>query len=368
MRYALFPRAAILGAAAILTAATALPTPAWAQSVSPSRDSIAAQTLFDVAKRLMGEGKFADACPKLEESQRLDPAIGTHFTMAECYERVGRLATAWVTYLDVASDAAAQKRSDREQYAKKRAAALEPRLIRLAVVVPPASATKDLQIRRDGELLREAQWGLPVPVDPGSHTVSASAPGKTTWQATVAATEEGKTLSLEVPRLAGANGVASAAGTSPAPTGPVATSATATSATTTSATPATATLASHGDGSATPSGGLGGQRVWALAVAGVGVAGVVVGSIFGAEALSKHSDSQTQCPSGACTPAGMSDVQSGQSAGNVSTIAFGVGGIAIAGAAALWLLAPSTRPTTGAVRATPLVARDGGGLALGGAW
>jgi hypothetical protein len=334
MRQTFAPHAAIAVVALFFAAQSA---PARAQS--SARDPVAAQALFDVAKRLMTDGKYGEACPKLEESQRLDPAIGTHYTMAECYERAGRLATAWVTYLDVASESAAEHRADREQYAKGRAAALEPRLARIVVLVKHAGAVKDLRIQRDAESLREAQWGVPVPVDPGPHVVTASAAGKLPWRTTATATEEGRTVTVEVPALVDAP-VAEAR-----PPGP--------------AVPPTPED-SHS--------GLGGQKVVALGAAGVGVAGIVVGSIFGLEAFSKHSDSQQQCPGGACTPTGNGDVQSGKSAGNVSTVAFSVGGIALAGAAALWLLAPSTSSTTGSVRAAPIVARDGAGLAVGGAW
>jgi hypothetical protein len=334
MRQTLAPYAAIPLVALLLAAQSA---PARAQSAA--RDPVAAQTLFDVAKRLMADGKYGEACPKLEESERLDPAIGTHYTMAECYEKAGRLATAWVTYLDVASESAAEHRADREQYARARATALEPRLARIVVSVKHASAAKDLRIQRDTESLREAQWGVPVPVDPGTHVITASAPGKLPWRTTAVATEDGKTVTIEVPALADAP-VAEVR-----PPGPP-------------VTPAPEESRS----------GLGGQRVVALGAAGVGVAGIVVGSIFGLEAFSRHSDSQRECPGGACTPAGSNDVQSGKSAGNVATVAFSVGGIALAGAAALWLLAPGAGSTTGSVHAAPLVARDGAGLAVGGAW
>ena len=88
------------------------------------------------ARALMKAKNYAEACPKLAESQRLDPGIGTQFHLADCYENQGKLASAWATFLEVASLAAASNQPDREKAAKARAARLEPRLPRLTIVVP----------------------------------------------------------------------------------------------------------------------------------------------------------------------------------------------------------------------------------------
>jgi hypothetical protein len=309
---------------------------------------VAAQALFDTGKRLATEHKYAEACPKFEESQRLDPAIGTHYAMAECYEKAGRLASAWVAYLDVASEAGAQKRADREKYAKARAAALAPRLSRISVLVPPSSRAPGLEIKRDGETLHDAQWGVPVPADPGSHVIAATAPGKLAFQTTVVVRDEGKIEEVTLGPLADAP--------APPPTvvGP------------------TPSATAGGEAPPVPPGegphGLGTQRILALAIGAVGLGGVIVGSVFGLETLSKHSSSQQECPGNACSPAGLQDVSDGKNAGNVSTIAFAVGGAALAGGVVLWLTAPSSSPKVGSLDVTPLVARDTGGLSLRGVW
>lgn len=59
---------------------------AAAQGKSP------ADVLFDEGTALMNAGKYAEACPKLEQSLKLDPGIGGMLWLADCYERAGRTA------------------------------------------------------------------------------------------------------------------------------------------------------------------------------------------------------------------------------------------------------------------------------------
>ena len=169
-----------------LALATALTPRAHAQTAGEK--AAAAQALFDDAMRLLKAGQAAEACPKLEESQRLDPGMATQFRMAECYERVGKIASAWATFIEVADAATLAKLPDREAVARKRADALAPRLPRLILSVPPAVASVEgLEVQRDGAPVGRAIWGVPMPVDPGEHVVSARAPGKRAWEARVTA-------------------------------------------------------------------------------------------------------------------------------------------------------------------------------------
>src|SRR3954470_7719713 len=98
--------------------------PALAQ---PSPDArAAAAALFEDGRRLMGENKYAEACPKLEESQRVDPGMGTLYNLSVCFEAIGRTASAWVGFREVAQMASAAGQSDREKAARGKASALEP--------------------------------------------------------------------------------------------------------------------------------------------------------------------------------------------------------------------------------------------------
>ena len=111
--------------------------PAAAQSAA--QKAAMAQALYESGTQLLERGEHAAACPKLEESQRLDPAMGTSL-LATCSPATGRPTSAWSLFLEVAGLAHRAGNPMRESTARARAAALEPHLPRLTAVVPEAVA------------------------------------------------------------------------------------------------------------------------------------------------------------------------------------------------------------------------------------
>jgi hypothetical protein len=160
-----------------------------------------AEGLYRQARDLMAAGKLDEACPKFAESQRLDPATGTLLNLAACHERQGKLATAWLEYSDVIASARRDGRQDRVDYATERVAALEPRLSRLTLVLAAGDDDPSLLLELDGASFGRAAIGAPTPVDPGKHTVRASAPGKKPWQQEITIGAEADQQSLTIPRL-----------------------------------------------------------------------------------------------------------------------------------------------------------------------
>lgn len=165
---------------------------------SAAEASATAHSLFVEARSAMEKGAYDDACPKLEESMRLDPAVGTQLNLGECYEKAGKVASAWAAFLDATSMAKASQQPAREKLARARAKALEARLPKLVLDVD-TSAEPGMEILRDGALVGAASFGTAIAVDPGAHDVVASAPGKMSWR-TVVEAKEGQVARVVVPR------------------------------------------------------------------------------------------------------------------------------------------------------------------------
>jgi hypothetical protein len=149
-----------LAGALAAAAALSLAAPARAD------DSAAAEALFQQAKQLTEQQRWADACPKFEASYKLDRTLGTLLNLADCEEHVNRVATAWARWGEAVE--LCQKTADkREAFAAKRRDKLTPRLPMLRIDVPAGKTS--LQIYRDGVKIDAAAYGVPLPSDPGSH-------------------------------------------------------------------------------------------------------------------------------------------------------------------------------------------------------
>jgi tetratricopeptide (TPR) repeat protein len=158
-----------------------------------------AQALFDDGRELMTQKRYHEACAKFEESNRLDPAMGTQYNLADCYDFIGRYTRAWILFVDVAAAARAGGERDREAAARSRAAKLEPRLTKLRVVVddPVPGLTVHLGERE----LPAAQWGTALPIEGGDYTLRAAAPGYRDWRRVVRVEGQGVTEEANVPGL-----------------------------------------------------------------------------------------------------------------------------------------------------------------------
>lgn len=196
--------AAWIGLASVSFSGVALAQPG--ASVNPQ-----ALSLFKEGQALMERGDYRAACPKFEESLRIQRGIGTLYNLAECYEKLGRTASAWRGFREVQAASEAEGRTDRGMAARERVEKLEPTLVKLRIEVPKNLASvKGLEIRRGESTVSRDEWGVALPVDPGTYRVRASLPGKVDWSATFNAERPGGVVVVRVPELPAARSKAEA--------------------------------------------------------------------------------------------------------------------------------------------------------------
>lgn len=351
-------RARVLGA----LIAAALLTPARpARADGSAADKATAEALFEHGKALMKEGHFAEACPKLTESQRIDPGVGTMLYLADCLEKNGQTASAWGQFLDAAAAARAAGQIERERKAHARAVALEGKLHRLSITLLPGADVPGFEVKRDGAAVPKATFGTALPLDPGEHTVEATAPGKKPWSTKlrVDATNTAS-ISLVVPVLEDAPAA-------PPPVEP------------TSTRPVTAPAPRLIDEPGRPAPRAEAPppivrettspaRVVGGVLVGVGLGVTAVAGILGTLALVKNTDSKPDCHvNNWCTPAGTDARNTALSLATDSTITLIAGATAFTTGIVL-LVATKAPPSSEkqVFQVGPMMGAGRGGLSLRG--
>jgi hypothetical protein len=317
-----------------------------------AENKAAAEALFDEGRTLMGKGDVAGACRKFEESDRLDTAPGTLLNLAGCYERLGKVASAWATYRRTAPLARERGQAEREKFARTRATELEPRLPRLRIMVPDGSRVDGLTVVRDGKDLGASLWGQALPVDPGTIQVTATARGRESWSGR-AELKEGKTEELEVPLL---KPLPSGAEPAAAPAAPSAAPSTAAPGQKPLEQPA-ASLDSHRGQT---------QRITSYVVGGVAGVALVATGFLALQARNKNEDSLAHCDKNdpnSCDPLGVSQRNDALRYGNWATVTGVAAGVLAAGAVTLYFTAPKAR-----VGLLGGFDHQGGTVALQGRW
>jgi hypothetical protein len=274
--------------------------PALAAAQNGSDTKAAANALFDEGKRLIAAGDVGHACAKFEASLQLVDQLGVRLNLADCHERQGRTATAWAEFSEAASQAD-KRGDDRAAYARQRAEALEPRLTKLVISVLPATRRPGLVVRRDSMMVPREAFGTPLPIDPGSHTITASF-GDRTWSDRIEVRKPGEVITVEVPRWLAMPRIVE-----PVP-------------------PGRRHLLGLGVGAG-----------------GVVLVGVAVG--LGLEARSQWASVGTHCDAThLCDAEGVSINHRARLYGNAGTIVGGVGLAAVIAGTVLYVTAPATRP------------------------
>jgi hypothetical protein len=294
--------------------------------VAQEGNKAAAEALFSAGRDLMAQGKFNEACTKFEGSQKLDAGLGTLLYLADCYERANRLASAWATFKEAESIAMGRSDQSRAQVAKERYTKLEPRLSKIVVRIADGNDPQTV-VKHHGHVVPRESLGIALPVDAGDQAVEAGAPGRKTWTASVRVEGEGVTVPIDVPVLQMDNAAKPEAATTPLPNEPP---------------PPAADAGAQGSGGST-------QRTIGIIVGGVGVVGIVVGTVFGLKAKSKNDQSKDECSTpdpNRCSADGVELRNQALNAAKIGTVGMIVGGVGLVGGITLFLTAPSDKPAS----------------------
>lgn len=274
-----------------------------------------AETLFQRGVELSESGRIADACTQFDASLQIDPALGTLFRLADCYDRVGRTASAWALFSEAQARAKASEQVARERIAAERVANLELRLSKLSLSVGDDASLPGLELHLNDVVVPSASWGLELPVDPGPQRLRLSAPGRREWVGTVTVGKGPSARHFTLPTLAIAPAAPPRAAAPLAPPPPR---------------PEAADAAFY--------------PTWlGYTLAGLGLAGAGVASFMGYRAYDLNQQSLDQCSSAnanACTERGDALRDDARRAGVTSTVLAIAGGALVAGGITIVLLAP----------------------------
>ena len=331
-----------LGLAAVATVTEASADPASARQ---------ADKLFRQAAEALAQKHYDEACPKLEESDRLERAVGTEYNLAVCYELSHKPASARRKYLEAAAFARQSGKETTAKEATERAKKLDlvvPRLVIRAPADKPAGAS----LRCDGQPLDLEAWKKPIELDPGAHRVIVMADGFATFDKVISLVESETTdLQVVFTPLAGR------------------------------AAPPVVAAPGKPEPGADQSSSSGAPFPWkwiGLGAAAVGVVGMGVGGYFALHAKSASDDSG--CTNGRTCPdePSASRLRTAKSDADLATVLFVAGGVLTVGGGLLFFLAPSSPPSGATVaqsapqglrvKLTPAASRELTGLRVIGSF
>jgi hypothetical protein len=303
---------ALVGGFVVWLNCWASPALSWAQTDDASR--AAARDLATAGVEAYQRDNFADASSKLERAYQVLRVPSLGLWSARALVKVGQWVKASERYREVMRLSVAEGDQAVQKQARADAAteldALTPRIPRVVIKLEGAGA-EDTTVSVDGVAVSAALIGESRVIDPGRHLVEARRGDQVAKVEVVLAEGETKDALLTL-----------APGGSPAPSAPPVTS----SAPQAAASPPASDT------------GLGTRRTLALVVGGLGVVGVGVGSVLGLQAKSKLDEANGAGCSGATCPtqSGLDANDAAMTAGTFSTVAFAIGGVALAGGAVLW--------------------------------
>ncbi|HEV8247335.1 MAG TPA: hypothetical protein VGP93_16265, partial [Polyangiaceae bacterium] len=143
-------------------------------------DAALAEALFQAGRELLDQGKIDEACAKFSDSQRLEPKLGTLLNLAVCHEKQDKTASAWAEFTQAEAQASTLRRADHQEFARRHLKALSGHLSTLTIRWTKPAPNETVAL--DGTEVGAAALDTELPVDPGEHVISASAPGRAAFE------------------------------------------------------------------------------------------------------------------------------------------------------------------------------------------
>jgi len=331
-----------------MTLATSMVLVVATTSIVYAQSAPAAEALFVEGRTLIKTGKLEAGCAKLAASERLESSVGTLLDLGDCREKLGQTASAWAAFRK--AEAMAKRSGDdkkRQFEARRRAQELESDLSNLVFQV--GKSTPGIVIKHDGEALDAAVLSMPVPVDPGTHTIIAEAPGHKPFKTEVSIGKGGRRY-VVVPTLEKVPERIAPPAASPVVVRPPP--------------PATGVVVvAPPPRYVTVNETWSGTRKGAVVLGLAGAAALGGGIYFGARASDLEAQSDTRCPDTTCNDAeGLRLNEDARTTALRANILFIAGGAAVAAATMMWFAGAPDEHTVLA----PAIASDRIGASLVG--
>lgn len=178
MRGTLLRTRSFVVAAALGAALLGVVSPAVAQS---DEQRAGARTLATEGAQAFNEGRYKDAVDLFGKAESLVHAPPHLLFMARAHAKLGQYVKAREAYLKIVKEPLApnapQAFRDAQAAAEEERKQVEPHIGRLKVTVEGAEGAKDLAVAVNGQPFPVVMLGVPQPMDPGEHTVTATATG-----------------------------------------------------------------------------------------------------------------------------------------------------------------------------------------------
>jgi hypothetical protein len=340
-----------------MLAQAAVMRPAFAQEEPSSADTAAARGLAVEGLKLAEAGKCPEAIDKLARAEKLHHSAIVQGRLGECQIATGKLVDGTENLRKVLREPVPSNPSPAlvkaREHAQTALDGAKPKIAFLMISVKGPKEISAATVTVDGESVPPALLDADRPTDPGEHVIEATAPGYLKASARVSVKEaERKAVSVRLD--ADPNAVVAPVATAEPANGPQ------------HPPPATPPPkdARYTAGADTGASSSAPNRTGAYIAWAVGGVGLAVGAGFGVVAMKDKNNLDPHCNNNVCNPKESDLLSEAKTAGNISTVAFIVGGVGVAlGTVLFFTASPSSSaghgaPGTASPRPTGLAALE----------